>query len=88
MNPQDFNEQDWKFEVSSGFEGFINIKTNEWIYRWDYFKRKQIKESYHKWQDILLEYSLDQNDEDLIEFLVRNYYSPEKINKEDENQES
>jgi hypothetical protein len=85
MKPQDFNINDWVFEVSSGFTGYRNIHTNEWIYDTDYFERKRIKYSHEKWQDIMLEYSLETTNESLFDFLLRNYHSPIKINTKNEN---
>lgn len=33
------NKNDWKFEISSGYDGYRNIHTNVWIYKEDYDKR-------------------------------------------------
>lgn len=85
MKPQDFNINDWIFETSSGFAGYRNVITNEWIYQSDYLEQKKLKESYDKWEDIFLEYSLDPTNEDLFNFLERNYHSPIKINTKNEN---
>lgn len=34
-----FNEQDWIFEMSSGYAGYRNRVTDEWIYEREYVKR-------------------------------------------------
>ncbi len=36
----------WKFERSSGYEGYRNTKTNEWIYADDYKRRVSLKKQY------------------------------------------
>ena len=38
-NKEDFNNKDnWEFERSSGYAGYRNKKTGEWIYEEDYFR--------------------------------------------------
>ncbi len=32
-------QEDWKFEISSGYNGYRNIVTGEWIYEPDYIKK-------------------------------------------------
>jgi len=34
-----FNKQDWTFEMSSGYAGYRNSITGEWIYEREYTKR-------------------------------------------------
>ena len=43
-NKEDFNNKDnWEFERSSGYAGYRNKKTGEWIYEEDYFRRQKTK---------------------------------------------
>jgi hypothetical protein len=81
MKPQDFNEDDWRFEAQSDYAGARNIHTHELIHADEYYNQLKLKQSYDKWQDIILEYSLDPTNEDLFDFLLKNYHSPTKINQ-------
>ena len=43
-NEEDLNNKDnWEFERSSGYAGYRNKKTGEWIYEEDYFRRQKTK---------------------------------------------
>lgn len=43
-NKEDFNNKDnWEFERSSGYAGYRNKKTGEWIYEEDYFRCQKTK---------------------------------------------
>ena len=37
------DEEFWEFERSSGYAGYRNKKTGEWIYEEDYFRRQKTK---------------------------------------------
>ena len=37
------DEEFWEFERSSGYAGYRNKKTGEWIYKEDYFRRQKTK---------------------------------------------
>lgn len=39
MVKETFNKQDWTFERSSGYAGYRNKVTGEWIYETEYTKR-------------------------------------------------
>jgi len=56
---KDFKEEDWGFEVNSGFSGYRNDHTKEWIYENDYHNRRERKNSYEKDWNLLHEFRRD-----------------------------
>lgn len=58
-NVQDFKENDWTFERQSGFDGYRNKTTNEWIYADDYSQRERLKGQYLADYELLHQFRLD-----------------------------
>lgn len=56
MKIQDFREEDWTVEISSGFNGFRNKKTNDWVYQEDFQRMKTIKSNYERAYKLLSEF--------------------------------
>ena len=46
-----FNEQDWTFERSSGYAGYRNYETGEWIFSDDMFERVRLKKENALWEE-------------------------------------
>ena len=49
----DFEYNDWDFEISSGYNGYRNKKTNEWVYQEDFNKVKDRHDAYVKDYELL-----------------------------------
>jgi len=55
----DFKEEDWKFETGSGYNGFRNTETDEWVYPDVYFNRLKRFKDYEKDYELIREFRLE-----------------------------
>ncbi|MDC7249136.1 MAG: hypothetical protein PQJ49_04380 [Sphaerochaetaceae bacterium] len=43
---QDFNEADWEFEISSGFNGYRHKVDGNWIHESTFTERQELRDQY------------------------------------------
>ena len=85
-----FNKEDWKYEESSGYDGYRNINEysqdfEKWIYDIDFANRKYCYQCYHRDYKLLHEFRLDclpfgeYPDYVIQEFLNKKYFKETEL---------
>lgn len=80
-----FNQLDWKFEISSGYNGYRNMNENsdrcmDWIYASEYNSIKNLKDEYLKEFNLIHEFRRDclefgkYPDMVILDFLDKKYF--------------
>lgn len=76
-----FNEEEWYFEVQSGYAGWKNKVTDEWLYESDYTRiisnRESYKRDYHFIKDFDMSSFNVYSREHIEEYLDNLYFNEE-----------
>jgi hypothetical protein len=59
----DFKPEDWNFERSSGYPGYRNIHTGEWLFSDEHNRRRLLLEEFEKFKSLSQFFEFDLEEE-------------------------